>query len=275
MGEKHIAIYCRVSSDKQSTASQKPDLDRWIAAYVTPDTPVLWYEDTSNDHVRMDREAWNRLEAACEAGHVEKIVVWKLDRLGRSAGKLHELFQRLRQWDVKFVSLKESLDLDTPAGRLMAGILASLAEYELEQSSMRIRAGLARKLATGWRPSGRKTRTKLTKDKLRQMKRMIREGIPVASVAEAVGVTDRHVRRVMEQLGLKAIDASQLPPVKREKPHTKITDGHVRALRNMVAAGEPKTKIAQVLGCSRKHVYDLIKVYCPPSPPNELPVASE
>src|SRR5262245_46658983 len=115
--KKHIAIYCRVSSDKQQTASQEGDLERWVEAFAG-ESPVIWYRETSNEHRLMNRPEWNRLEAAMRTGAVCRLVVWKLDRLGRSARKLLELFEQLRDWGAAFYSLKESLDLETPVGRL-------------------------------------------------------------------------------------------------------------------------------------------------------------
>ena len=87
---QHIAIYVRVSTRKQDTRSQEPDLKRWIEAYADG-TPVTWYRDKATGKT-MDRPGWKRLEAAIDAGRVKTVVVWRLDRLGRTASGLCKLF---------------------------------------------------------------------------------------------------------------------------------------------------------------------------------------
>jgi DNA invertase Pin-like site-specific DNA recombinase len=78
--QKHIAVYVRVSSKKQDTRSQEPDLKRWVEAYAAS-INVRWYRDKVTGKT-MDRPGWNRLEADIAAGKVCKLVVWRLDRLG-------------------------------------------------------------------------------------------------------------------------------------------------------------------------------------------------
>src|ERR1700679_3127814 len=118
-----IAIYCRVSSRSQDSANQKPDLQRWIDQ--NPDAPVKWYDDTFTGKT-MDRPGWNRLWAAVERGEVKKIVVWRLDRLGRTVSGLSRTFEDLTGRGVTLVSLRDSFDLATTSGRFMANILASV-----------------------------------------------------------------------------------------------------------------------------------------------------
>ncbi|QDT11445.1 recombinase family protein [Planctomycetes bacterium K23_9] len=92
---QHIAIYCRVSTKKQDTRSQEADLKRWIEAYAV-DTPVKFYRDKYTGKT-MDRPVWNRLESAMSSGNVSKVVVWRLDRLGRTVAGLAALFETLQE----------------------------------------------------------------------------------------------------------------------------------------------------------------------------------
>ena len=144
---KHIAIYVRVFSKRQDTASQKPDLERWAAAQRQE---VTWYSDKFTGKT-MDRPGWNRLMRQVEAGKVSAIVVWRLDRLGRTAKGLTALFQELFEQKVNLVSLRDGIDLNTPAGRLMAKMLASVARYETEVRAERVLAGQAKARADGKR----------------------------------------------------------------------------------------------------------------------------
>ena len=192
---KHIAIYLRVSSNKQEHRSQIPDLERWAASQ---DGPVRWYRDKQSGKT-MERPGWKKLDEAIRAGEVSKIGVWRLDRLGRTASGLTALFERLQNGGVGLVSLKDSLDLSTPAGRLMANVLASVAFYESEVRGERVRAGQAVARARGKRWGGRKpgTRVKVTEAKERVIRSMRDEGRPVAEIARTVGVSRQTVYAVL------------------------------------------------------------------------------
>ena len=106
---KYITIYRRVSSKQQDLRSQEPDLKRWAEAQSDP---IRWYSDRYSGRT-MDRPGWSKLERDILAGKVSKVVVWRLDRLGRTARGLTALFEELRQRGVVLVSLKEGLDLST------------------------------------------------------------------------------------------------------------------------------------------------------------------
>ena len=136
---KHTAIYVRVSSKAQDHASQLPDLERWVAAH---DGTVQWHRDKFTGKT-MDRPGMEKLLADLRAGMVERIVVWRLDRLGRTTRGLCQLFDELSERKVDLVSLKDGFSLASPAGRLHARILASVAEYETEVRAERVAAGQA------------------------------------------------------------------------------------------------------------------------------------
>jgi DNA invertase Pin-like site-specific DNA recombinase len=70
----------------------------------------------------MDRPAWNQLSDDIRDGKVSQVVVWRIDRLGRTAKGLTALFDDLQTRKVNLVSLKDGLDVSTPAGRLMANV---------------------------------------------------------------------------------------------------------------------------------------------------------
>lgn len=150
----HLAVYVRVSSRQQDYRSQLPDLERWLGAHA-PNQPVKWYRDTQSGQT-MDRPAWKLLEDDLHAGKISKLVVWRIDRLGRTAAGLTNLFETLQQLGVGFESIKDRIDLSTPSGRLMAHVLASVAAYENEVRGERIRAGQAAARARGKKWGGSK-----------------------------------------------------------------------------------------------------------------------
>jgi len=193
---KQIGIYVRVSKrNGQDVRSQLPDLERWAAAQ---DQPVKWYKDRFTGKV-MDRPGWNRLQAAIETGDVSAVVVWRLDRLGRTAKGLTALFHDLREKKINLVSLKDGLDLGTAAGRLMANVLASVAQFETEVRAERILAGQAAARAQGkvWGGGKPGRRVRLSEEKEVAIRQLHREGKPIAEIGRVVGLSRPTVYRAI------------------------------------------------------------------------------
>jgi len=183
----HVALYTRVSSNSQYARGQEAELARWSAG-MRPE--AIWYRDTFSGRT-MDRPGWNRLWAELEAGRVTTVVVWRLDRLGRTAKGLTALFEELHARGVGLVSLKDGLDLTTPAGRLMANVLASVAAYETEVRCERQRAGIDAARAAGkrWGGSVKGRRLKVTAEQTAIIARLKSEGQAVAAIARATGLS--------------------------------------------------------------------------------------
>ena len=129
-------IYVRVSSNQQDMRSQEADL----RAYANG-KEVLWFRDKATG-TDFNREGWKKLEEAISSGKVTELVVWRLDRLGRTAGETISLLDRLESLGVKFVSIKDNFDPSTVTGRLMRNILASFSAYETEVRKERQYAGI-------------------------------------------------------------------------------------------------------------------------------------
>jgi DNA invertase Pin-like site-specific DNA recombinase len=200
--QRFIAIYMRVSSRQQDTRSQEPDLKRWVEAYADG-VPVKWYHDKFTGKT-MDRPGWSRLEADMVAGNVLKIVVWRLDRLGRTAAGLTALFEELQRRHVGFEALRDKVDLSTAAGRLMANVLASVAAYENEVRSERIRAGQSVALANGkrWGGSCKGRRVKVTSEQAQAICRLKDEGEQVTAIARTTGLSRPTVYNVLSVTSL-------------------------------------------------------------------------
>lgn len=141
-----IAIYERVSSRGQKLDSQHLDLEKWAQGQQATGTTIKWFEDTFTGK-SMERPGMTKLLADIRSGKVKALVVWRLDRLGRTAKGLTALFEELVSLKINFISLKDGIDLSTPAGRLIANVLASVASYETEVRAERIAAGKAAKAA--------------------------------------------------------------------------------------------------------------------------------
>jgi DNA invertase Pin-like site-specific DNA recombinase len=116
----------------------------------------------------------------------DTLVVWKLDRLGRSVKHLVDLVGELDELGVHFRSLTDSIDTSTASGRFFFHVMASLAEMERELTVERTRAGLEVARSLG-RVGGRKR--KMTDSKLESARRLLAGGVPVKDVAKNLGVS--------------------------------------------------------------------------------------
>lgn len=192
---KHVAIYIRVSSQKQDHRSQLPDLERWAAAQADP---VVFYKDKFTGKT-MDRPGWTKLQEAIERGEVASVVCWRLDRLGRTARGLTALFVDLQERGVNLISLKDAIDLSTASGRMLANVLASVAQFETELRVERVLAGQAAARERGVTWGGRKpgTRVRVTVEKERTIKTMHKAGEKIAAIARATELSRPTVYAVL------------------------------------------------------------------------------
>ena len=185
---KKIAIYVRVSTKQQDQRSQEGDLKRWLAGHEGED--VEWFRDHFTGK-SMQRPGMERMMADIEAGRISSVVVWRLDRLGRTARGLTALFEDLRERGVNLVSLRDALDLSSASGRLMANVLASVAAFETEVRAERVLAGQAAARAAGktWGGSVKGRRLKVTTEQIAVIEHMKKEGARIAAIARATGLS--------------------------------------------------------------------------------------
>lgn len=166
MSKRAIAVYLRVSSSGQDLGSQEPDLKAWLKTHAR-NRPITWFRDTFTGKT-LRRPGMKKLETSINAGHVDTLVVWRLDRLGRTAREMLVFLDQLEAAGVHFVSVRDGVDARSAAGRLMRTILIAFAEYEREVISERILAGIANAKAEGKTWGGKKpgVRSKLTPKRL-------------------------------------------------------------------------------------------------------------
>jgi len=165
--------YARVSTTVQDAAMQHDALSA-AGCWRT------WTDTASG--AKTDRPQLAEAMASLRPG--DTLVVWRLDRLGRSLPHLVEAVRQLEERNVGFKSLQEAIDTTTPGGRLVFHIFASLAERDLTRE--RTRAGLDAARRRG-RVGGRKT--VLTPAKERQARKMLAEGATKEEIADVVGVS--------------------------------------------------------------------------------------
>jgi DNA invertase Pin-like site-specific DNA recombinase len=144
-----VAIYARVSTQDQTTANQLPDVRRYIDARNW--TITREYIDQGISGSRERRPALDALCTDARRRRFDVLLVWRLDRLGRSVSHLVGLLEELTALGIAFVSLNEGIDATTAAGRLQLHVLAAIAQFERDRIAERVRASLNRARAAGKR----------------------------------------------------------------------------------------------------------------------------
>ena len=125
-----IACYCRVSSARQKTDSQKPEIRRWLDGNRIDPSTVGWFEDKETGKT-LKRPAFDRLQKAIFAGTVTTVVVWKLDRISRGQRDGVNLLADWCERGVRVVAVTQQIDLSGAVGRMVASVLFGLAEIEI------------------------------------------------------------------------------------------------------------------------------------------------
>src|SRR5215218_5200331 len=140
-----------------------------------------------------ERELRQQLIDAARRREIDIVLVWRLDRWGRSLPDLVTTLEELNHLGVGFVSLTEALDLTTPTGRAMAGLLSVFAEFEHEILRERIRAGIAEA-----RLNGKHLGRPLTVGKkASQIRTLHLAGVSKAQIARQLNMGRTSVRRIL------------------------------------------------------------------------------
>ena len=185
-----VGVYARVSTLEQPTL---PMQIRALRDYgAKRQWIVVWQVKEVGSGVSQ-REHRQQLIHAARRREIEVVLVWRLDRWGRSVADLVSTLQELTELGVGFVSLTEALDLTTPPGRAMAGLLAVFAQFERDILRERVRAGLdhARRLGK------RLGRPPLPVEVAANARRLARDGISESEIARQLGVGRTSVRRIL------------------------------------------------------------------------------
>src|ERR1035438_53819 len=144
----------------------------------------------SGANVRPQREAMLK---AARRRELDIIMVWRLDRWGRSLLDLIGTLQELNELSVGFVSLSEALDLTTASGRALAGMLAVFAEFERDILRDRVKAGIAQARRDG-KPNGRPPTVRQSADQIRALHK---DGVSKSEIARRLNVSRTSVRRLL------------------------------------------------------------------------------
>jgi DNA invertase Pin-like site-specific DNA recombinase len=166
--------YARVSTEDQNPAMQ-------LAALKKAGCKPVFKDEVTGAHVK--RTALTRCLKNIQTG--DTLIVWKLDRLGRSLRDLLTMLDGFKQNGIKFRSLTEAIDIETPTGRAMWQMIGVLAELERSLTVERIRAGVkaAQRRGVKFGP-----KVKLTPDRLSHARKLINQGMRTTEAAKIIGI---------------------------------------------------------------------------------------
>lgn len=185
-------VYARVSTLDQQTL---PLQIRALREYVLKRGWTVVEECKEVGSGAAARAIRQRLIDSARRRDIDVVLVWRLDRWGRSVPDLVSTLQELTALGVGFVSVTEALDLTTPTGRAMAGLLSVFAEFERDIMRDRVRAGLAHARLQGKRLG----RPPTAAGKAGSVRDLLIEGISKSEIARRLGIGRTSVRRLLEE----------------------------------------------------------------------------
>jgi putative DNA-invertase from lambdoid prophage Rac len=187
---KRVAIYSRVSTQDQKT------LEMQIKAceeYATARGWKVIHKISEIGSGTKKREKREDLLKLCRQRNIDVLIVWKLDRWGRSVPDIVSTLQELQILGVQFVSITEALDFTTPIGRAMSGLLAVFAEFERDMLSERVKAGVNEARLKGKRLG----RPPTAKDQKEEIESLWKEHGNKSLIARKLGLSRRSIGRVL------------------------------------------------------------------------------
>src|SRR6201988_435399 len=184
------ALYARVSTQDQQTL---PMQNRAMREYAALRGWAIAMQVKEGGSGALQRQQRDKLIEAARRREIDVVLVWRLDRWGRSVTDLLATMQELEHLGVGFVSLTEALDLTTPAGRAMAALLAVFAAFEREILGDFVRAGLAHARQNGKR-LGRPLTAGLHASKICKLHRA---GLSKSEISRRLNIGRTSVRRIL------------------------------------------------------------------------------
>lgn len=184
-GQLRVGIYCRVSTHDQTCDRQEREL-KIYAAKCNYDVVGIFKEIGSG--AKLDRLERNRIIQIARSRSIDIILVSELTRWGRSTIDLIDSLNQLQSWGVSLVAQNGfQFDLSTPHGKMIASIMATLAEFERDLLKERIKSGISNARARG-KVFGRPTGGKIA-DSCDRINELRKQNMSVRSIAKIVGLS--------------------------------------------------------------------------------------
>lgn len=220
---QRVAIYCRVSTTDQSCERQERDLLEY-AAVCGFEVVGVWKETVSG--TKHDRAERSKVMALAQSHSIDAILVTEMTRWGRSTIDLIETLQSLHSWHVSLIAQTGlQFDLNTPQGRLIAHLMASLAEFERDLVRERVRSGVAAAKARGQK-FGRQPGQRVKADKLApKVLQMVQSGYSYRKIAASLHLSKTTVLDIVKRHRLESNatinSANFIPDIKQPTMATK------------------------------------------------------
>lgn len=192
-----VAIYCRVSTNDQSCDRQERDL-RAYARKAGWKLVGVWKETASGS--RDNRKERQAVVALAQARKIDAILVTELTRWGRSTIDLIHTLQELQSWEVSLIAQSGlQFDLQTSQGKLIASIMASLAEFEANLIRERVKSGIAAAKARG-KKIGRQPGQRVKSDRLApRVLKLVEAGQSYRQIAAKLKISKTTVTEIMKR----------------------------------------------------------------------------
>jgi putative DNA-invertase from lambdoid prophage Rac len=188
--DMRVGLYARVSTHDQQTLPMQLST---MTEYVTRRGWIIVKRVEDIGSGASTRPLRDELMRAARRREIDAVLVWRLDRWGRSLVDLITTLKELSTLDVGFVSITEALDMTTPGGRAMAGMLAVFSEFEREILRDRVKAGIAQARSQG-KPHGRPITVAAHAD---EIKSLLAQGISKREIAKRFDISRTSVRRLV------------------------------------------------------------------------------
>jgi DNA invertase Pin-like site-specific DNA recombinase len=186
MVSKQVALYLRVSTNAQSTDAQLAELKQLV------DRRGWQYKvfcDKGQSGAKESRPAFDEMMRQVRRGRFAAICIWALDRLARSLRQLLDISLELQRLNVDLVAVKQDLDTSSASGRLVFGVLSTVAEFERDLLKDRVRAGIAQARRAGKRLGRPPLRVLTPKDVAALRKERARTKAPFRTLATKYGIS--------------------------------------------------------------------------------------
>jgi putative DNA-invertase from lambdoid prophage Rac len=185
------ALYIRCSTDQQDPSMQTSELREYAQRRGLQ--VVGEFVDIASGS-KDDRPQLNKVLALAKQRKIDTLIVWKVDRLGRSLRHLVNVIAELDAVGVAFVSLKDNLDFSTPAGRLMFGVIGAMAQFERDLIRERVKSGMANA-----RRKGVKLGRKRVPVDAGQIRRLRAEGLSFDVISRQLGLSVGTIFRAVQR----------------------------------------------------------------------------
>lgn len=196
MGQR-AALYCRVSTTDQSCERQERDL---LAFAARAGYEVMGVFKETGSGVKLDRVERRKVIALAQARHIDVVLVTELSRWGRGTLDLLETLRELEARRVSVIALSGmTFDLASAAGRMMATVLAGIAEFERDLLRERVRSGLAAAKARG-KKLGRQPGQRPKSDRLApKVLALVDEGRSYRLIGRELGLSKNTVAAIVKR----------------------------------------------------------------------------